>query len=110
MYASFFDELEKIAEAISEPKKSNLKRNLAIGGTLAGALALGIGAAKYRKLRSVAKAAKGSEAAGPSNPFKYWKMNYKKAKYRKMDPQTFDTGGFNTGDFNTGGFGKGGKP
>lgn len=52
MYASFFDELEKIAEATGAPEKSNLKRNLAIGGAALGTLALGLGVRKGLKIRA----------------------------------------------------------
>jgi hypothetical protein len=57
MYDSFFDELEKIAEET----KSNLKRNLAIGGgALAGAALLGLGASKLRGLRALKRGATSS--------------------------------------------------
>lgn len=58
-HAAFFDELEKIAEA----EKSNLKRNLTIGGAALGTLALGLGARKGFKMRALSQKAAPSIAA-----------------------------------------------
>jgi hypothetical protein len=54
-HAAFFDELEKIAEATGAPEKSNLKRNLAIGGAALGTLALGLGIRKGLKMRALSR-------------------------------------------------------
>lgn len=71
-YSAFYDELAKIAEEVKKPKKSNLKRNLAIGAGVAGAALLGAGALAMRRsgkgaraAKRAAKAAQGAAKAGP---------------------------------------------